>query len=467
MNRLIAPIFGSLALVLVVACGGSSNSSTGSSAPAPSESIYVVQSGDTVADICARATLPSGMSVVDCEQQVRTLNHLDEQVLVGQHLKVPNGDYVVVSGDTLQGICASKIRLSSTTTTAQCEAAIQSMNQLGLGLSEGQSLRVPGVVGPGSSPGASARITQPTAGLASGPKPACDYSQSKLYCIYSIGPGENLASIASAFGLKNGDVTAADLLLHSNSQAFTSLEDIPHIGQKIRIPLAQAVIHTVQAGDTVDSVARTYDASVADIVGLALNSGVDFTNLKVGQELLVPNPQRFAKPVASVSTNIATEVITFAPAFTPSRTVDGECWIGSNYVHRPDAWRCMSGTVILDPCFGSSSATQVTCVTSPFDQTDSYLMRLASPLPTASGWARPDGHVWAILKADGVSCPAALGATTSVNGARANYQCSDGSVLIGDPTPGVTWTARQIVPPASGFGQSLPETLVALKTVWR
>jgi hypothetical protein len=46
--------------------------------------------------------------------------------------------------------------------------------------------------------------------------------------------------------------------------------------------------------------------------------------------------------------------------------------------------------------------------------------------------------------ADGTICRFALGVTTTIDGERANYTCSDGSVLLGDLQPGTVWQADRI-----------------------
>lgn len=55
-----------------------------------------------------------------------------------------SGEYVVVSGDTLSGICSDKIRRPTTMTVPDCVAAVRSLNSLTSdNLEIGQRLRVP------------------------------------------------------------------------------------------------------------------------------------------------------------------------------------------------------------------------------------------------------------------------------------------------------------------------------------
>src|SRR5215212_583293 len=52
------------------------------------------------------------------------------------------------------------------------------------------------------------------------------------------------------------------------------------------------------------------------------------------------------------------------------RTTDGECWTSSLAAGRDDAWRCMHGDFIEDPCFEHSSLYDVVvCPGSPWRRT--------------------------------------------------------------------------------------------------
>jgi murein DD-endopeptidase MepM/ murein hydrolase activator NlpD len=151
--------------------------------------------------------------------------------------------------------------------------------------------------------GGSVRITAASAGSPTSTLPPCDTTQSVLYCVYTIQPGDTLSTIAEAFSLKNGDVLAADLLVYSNQPDIVSAEDLLQIGQQIKVPTQNAVVHLVRSGQTVSAIADIYDVSMADIVAVPANGVADLNALKIGQELLVPNPKRFAKPAPAASTS--------------------------------------------------------------------------------------------------------------------------------------------------------------------
>jgi hypothetical protein len=162
-----------------------------------------------------------------------------------------------------------------------------------------------------------------------------------------------------------------------------------------------------------------------------------------------------------------TEVIIFAPAEAANIT-DGSCFAPSIAVTRQGAWRCTAGNLLYDPCFGRTDAMEVVCVTDPSKLDEAVKIRLADPLPQvpqALGRGRP----WFVETSDGLTCGFLTGATGEVNGQRVNYRCSDGSYLIGDPTPETTWTATKIAPSGGlpPLGMSLPQTTVNLRRVWQ
>ena len=120
----------------------------------------------------------------------------------------------------------------------------------------------------------------------------CDDSVSSLYCVYTIQEGDTLSGIAGKTGLKSTeDVANWELLVNSNKPDITSEDDLLQVGQKIRIPKQNGVIHLVTRDQTLSDVADQYGVTVDDIV--AANGLADADSLTVGQELLVPNPTQF------------------------------------------------------------------------------------------------------------------------------------------------------------------------------
>lgn len=147
-----------------------------------------------------------------------------------------------------------------------------------------------------------AQTSSSTTSAAPIPTPAvsqlCDPSQSNLYCVYTVQSGDTLSRIAvEIFKLKgNEDVTPWELLVHSNKPDIVSENDLLQIGQKLRIPTQSGVIHTVFSTQTLSEIALQYDVTTADITAIAVNGISDANALRIGQEILIPNPKRFAKP---------------------------------------------------------------------------------------------------------------------------------------------------------------------------
>ena len=124
------------------------------------------------------------------------------------------------------------------------------------------------------------------------------------------------------------------------------------------------------------------------------------------------------------------------PDLRITERLTGHCWTGSLADQgRADAWRCMAGNAILDPCFeaGFEPAT-VVCARSPM-ATEAVLLTLTEPLARTPGadpfdFTRPP---WMIELANGATClPASLGAGGAVAMMRVNYGCSDGSAGVGE-----------------------------------
>ena len=163
-----------------------------------------------------------------------------------------------------------------------------------------------------------------------------------------------------------------------------------------------------------------------------------------------------ASPVApwAQSPPPATEVRVAAPfdprglvsGLTVSARAAGSCWTASlASSSRPDAWRCMAGNRIHDPCFaGFVGPDQVAaCFASPWSS-DVVLLALSGPLP--ADVARPGtllgGPPWALELASGERCTMLTGATWAVAGLRVNYGCPGDVFVVGDlDRGGPAWRA--------------------------
>ena len=151
----------------------------------------------------------------------------------------------------------------------------------------------------------------------------------------------------------------------------------------------------------------------------------------------------------------ATEQLVYQP-FLPGalksdvaveRDLSGSCWEGSlTALNRPDAWRCMAGDEILDPCFENpypSAPLAVICAANPGKPVTRLL--LATGLPGDMRNTTVDGTslAWVLQLANGAFCGSFSGnAPASVAGQQITWGCDDGTNIIGGlnaDTP--LWTA--------------------------
>ncbi|HVO28471.1 MAG TPA: hypothetical protein VMT81_00610 [Candidatus Paceibacterota bacterium] len=181
-----------------------------------------------------------------------------------------------------------------------------------------------------------------------------------------------------------------------------------------------------------------------------------------------------------------TEVVAYTPPLLASSTPveNGSCWTNSIAApYRPDAWRCMVGNAISDPCFMlPGSSTTLACGLDPAvtDESSAFVLRLTKPLPkpetpssTPSNWA------WMVALVDGTTCTPFTGTRPfTASGDIAYYGCSGGTVPTGtlifgelDNTSssgiwtaelGVLSTATSTFPPAIVASATVP-----VATVWQ
>src|SRR5947207_780662 len=83
-----------------------------------------------------------------------------------------------------------------------------------------------------------------------------DYKSNKV-STYTVQPGDALSFIASDFGVSSESIMWANKLSSPNS--ITT-------GQILRIPPVSGVIHTVQKGDTISSIAKKYHGDATKVM---------------------------------------------------------------------------------------------------------------------------------------------------------------------------------------------------------
>lgn len=113
----------------------------------------------------------------------------------------------------------------------------------------------------------------------------------------------------------------------------------------------------------------------------------------------------------------------------------GECTQASAVSSREDAWRCVSGTIPLDPCFLSPTDDEVLCVSAPWAR-QGHLLSVV--IDTESHGSSTGTDAWALQvgrrRCTYLASRRARGAT---------YRCGRGRRLFGRPNRRrATWTIR-------------------------
>ena len=177
------------------------------------------------------------------------------------------------------------------------------------------------------------------------------------------------------------------------------------------------------------------------------------------------NTQRF--PWEKGARVASTRVVNFVPPSTVTQQVSGSCFVSSLAATRADAFRCIAGNLIYDPCFtipGNTSA--VICVRNPLDASSFVQMDLTKPLPAPEpvpAQQRP----WFLQLADGTVCNFFTGATGGINGERLNYGCSDGWDVVGLPHQDRIWTVDEVLLPRFSLSPVLSSAKVQVQTAWQ
>lgn len=175
-----------------------------------------------------------------------------------------------------------------------------------------------------------------------------------------------------------------------------------------------------------------------------------------GRHPAAPSPPVTSRPAPAAVT--ASHVVRVGPQTPVTRTVSGRCFTSSvSDPDRTDAYRCLGGNLLLDPCLPQvppvATGAVLVCPQTPFGP--SVRLRTTGPLP--AGLPSPPAPMpWAVRTASGLVCQSVGGGTvTTVAGGSALYRCGPGGesgVLLDgvDSSAGATgrWTARYAPPGA-------------------
>lgn len=171
-----------------------------------------------------------------------------------------------------------------------------------------------------------------------------------------------------------------------------------------------------------------------------------------------------------------TVVVHYSPSSDLSLEIqNGSCWTNSIAApFRTDAWRCMVGNEIHDPCFEIPGKKSVVCDVNPVLSKPGFELKLTDNLPPPS--VQPDtlgNWAWIVELDDGSICTPFTGTRPFINGDAGYYGCysasSDKSVMImGDLVKGNTWYAKESTFSVDGYKLTLELSKeVPVKTVWQ
>jgi hypothetical protein len=180
----------------------------------------------------------------------------------------------------------------------------------------------------------------------------------------------------------------------------------------------------------------------------------------------VTTPERFA-------TKVRTYNPTHGSAVSPDLTVTeskrhASCWIGASAdQNRGDAFRCMAGHGIFDPCFRIILTKLYVCPRTPWADSVVVLHADDPPPERNEDGSKPE-RPWAlVLEGNNLRCRSnGSGAGDVVANQRATYWCGDGEgeggLILGDLVKvGRTWYATYIV-----SLDATSATLLPVREVW-
>ncbi len=183
---------------------------------------------------------------------------------------------------------------------------------------------------------------------------------------------------------------------------------------------------------------------------------------------LVLGPQAAPSRPQPATTQIRLVLPFTAPGtlgLTVSAHVTGMCFTGSLADSgRSDAWRCMSGNRIYDPCFAGfiAAKTVVACLSSPTAAAAVVLTPTGGvPLQEANKKDLLTSLPWSLDLVNGASCGLLTGATAAFAGMRLSYGCTNRGSVIGEVDRSqLRWRAFYQAPNAT------TASLVDVATAW-
>jgi len=136
-----------------------------------------------------------------------------------------------------------------------------------------------------------------------------------------------------------------------------------------------------------------------------------------------------------------------------TKTLHGSCLSGSIGLPRPDAWRCIAGNFILDPCLESPLGPKVPLICVTYTGDTAVRFTLMKPLPKKFE-NHPEKRflAWRLVLANGDVCERFTGTAAGVvQGRGLVYGCTSGGTTTEPNRSGAAWAVRYLAKGKSPF----------------
>ncbi|MBF8286275.1 MAG: peptidase family protein, partial [Dehalococcoidia bacterium] len=183
------------------------------------------------------------------------------------------------------------------------------------------------IVNPDPAPAPTAEATP-----AATPTPEPQPEPQPAFIVYTVQPGDTIASIAAAFGVD------LEYILWNNPD-LSDDPDLLLVGQKIQVPSVNGLIYNVKLGDTLSDIASFYQIDLQSILAFVPNAISSPDSVIEGMMLVLPGavpppPPIPAAVIAVEATNPAPEPAPPAPAPAPPSST-GYIWPFSGAISSP------------------------------------------------------------------------------------------------------------------------------------